>query len=147
MIIDLRELKRTGKEESDFFFEYTPEYKLADIPNVEMLNPVSVCGTVTLTGQHSAYVEGEIVFTLEGECTRCLSPASKKYSAFFAESIQQGDLEGYPLVNDKIDLTKIVDDAILMALPVNFLCKEDCLGLCQGCGVNLNNEQCKCNKQ
>ena len=147
MIIDLRELKRTGKEESDFFFEYTPEYELADIPNVKMLNPVSVCGTVTLTGQYSAYVEGEIVFTLEGECTRCLSPASKKYSAFFAESIQQGDLEGYPLVNDKIDLTKIVDDAILMAMPVNFLCKEDCLGLCQGCGVNLNNEQCKCNKQ
>ena len=84
MIMDLSGRKRTGKEESDFFFEYSPEYELADIPNVKTLNPVSVCGTVTLTGQHSAYVEGEIVFTLEGECTRCLSPAPKKYSAFFA---------------------------------------------------------------
>ena len=145
MIIDLRELKRTGKEESDFFFEYSPEYELADIPNVKMLNPVSVIGTVTLTGQHSAYVEGEITFTLEGECTRCLTQTSKKYSAFFAEQIEQGSEDGYPLINDKIDLSKIVEDAILINMPVNLLCKEDCKGICFNCGVNLNDGDCKCN--
>lgn len=147
MIIDLRELKRTGKEECDFFFEYYPEYELANIPNVKLLNPVSVYGTVTLTGQHSAYIEGDAVFTLEGECTRCLLLATKKYSAVFAEEISQDDEEGYPLVNDKIDLSKIVDDAIMMAMPINFLCKEDCKGMCFNCGVNLNVQDCKCNKQ
>ena len=146
MIIDLRELKRTGKEECDFFFEYCPEYELADIPNVQTIHPVAVYGTVTLTGQHSAFVEGEAHFTLNGECTRCLSQASNKYVAQFAESVEQGNNEGYSLVNDKIDLTKIVDDAILVNMPVNFLCSEDCKGICFSCGANLNVEQCKCNK-
>lgn len=144
MIIDLRELKRTGKDESDFFFEYSPEYELANIPNVEILKPVSIFGTVTLTGQHSAFLEGEVVFTLQGECTRCLTKTSKKHSAFFAEDIQQNGEGGYPLVNDKIDLSKIVDDAIMMAMPINFLCKEDCKGMCFNCGANLNVEECKC---
>ena len=147
MIIDLRELKRTGKEESDFFFEYSPEYELADIPNVKTINPVSVIGTVTLTGQHSAFVEGEITFTLEGECTRCLKQTSNKYVAEFAEQLEKDNDEGYPLVNDKIDLTKIVEDAILINLPVNFLCKEDCKGICFNCGANLNEQECKCNNK
>ena len=146
MIIDLRELKRTGKDECDFFFEYCPEYELADIPNVQTIHPVAVYGTVTLTGQHSAFVEGQAQFTLQGDCTRCLAQASNKYVAQFAESVEQGNNEGYPLVNDKIDLTKIVDDAILVNMPVNFLCSEDCKGICFNCGANLNVEQCKCNK-
>ena len=146
MIIDLRELKRTGKEECDFFFEYCPEYELADIPNVKTIHPVGVCGTVTLTGQHSAFIEGQATFILEGECTRCLQQTSNKYVAEFAEQVEQNSDEGYPLVNDKIDLTKIVDDAMLINMPVNFLCKEDCKGMCFNCGANLNVEECKCNK-
>ena len=147
MIIDIRELKRTGKEERDFFFEYCPESQLADIPNVEIHLPVSVFGTVTLTGQHSAFIEGEITFTLEGECTRCLTKTSNKYSAEFAEQVQQNNDQGYSLVNDRIDLSKIVDDAILTSLPVNFLCREDCKGLCFNCGANLNESDCKCNNK
>ena len=147
MIIDLRELKRTGKEESDFFFEYCPESQLADIPGVQIHNPVSIIGTVTLTGQHSAFVEGEVNFTLTGECTRCLTQTSNKYSALFAEQVEKDNLEGYSLINDRIDLTKMVDDAILTNLPVSFLCREDCKGLCPTCGVNLNDQQCKCNNK
>lgn len=147
MIIDLRELKRTGKEESEFFFEYCPEYELADIPNIKTHLPVSVYGTVFLTGQHSAYVEGEVAFTLSGECTRCLKQTEKKYIATFAEQLEQNNGEGYSLVNDKIYLSKIVDDAILMNMPISFLCKEDCKGICFNCGANLNDEKCKCNNQ
>ena len=74
-----------------------------------------------------------------------LKQTSKKYSAFFAEQLEQGSDEGYPLVNDKIDLSKIVEDAILINMPVSFLCKEDCKGMCFNCGANLNDEKCKCN--
>ena len=145
MILDLKKIRAKGKEEESFFFEYTPENQLLDMPNGELLTPVKISGEITLTDRHSAYVEGEITFTLEGECTRCLKQTSKKYSAFFAEQLEQGSDEGYPLVNDKIDLSKIVEDAILINMPVSFLCKEDCKGMCFNCGANLNDEKCKCN--
>lgn len=144
MILDLRELKKVGKTEEDFFFEYTPSESLTDIPDTEIVAPVAVCGNVYLTGEHSAEVSGEVTFTLRGDCTRCLEKAERRYVVSFDETA--GEDDGYPVVNDKIDLGKIVDDTIIMNMPVKFLCKDDCKGICAGCGVNLNVEPCKCEK-
>ena len=61
------------------------------------------------------------------------------------ESVDNDNPDSYPVKNDTVDLTKIVDDAIMINNPTNFLCKEDCKGICLGCGVNLNDGKCKCN--
>lgn len=146
MIIDLKKLRTSGKQESGFYFEYTPETNLSDIPETEIVAPVKVMGTVTLTSDHSAYLDGEIVYTLKGECTRCLSDAEKEYVVAFDEQVEQNNPDGYSVVNDKVDLVKIVDDRIILSLPINFLCKDDCKGICPSCGANLNQEECKCKK-
>ncbi len=148
MLLDLRKLKRTGKDSQDFYFEYTPDYDLAeDLPSCEIDLPIKITGKISLTGEHSAFVEGEISFSITGECTRCLSQATNYYSAEFGEEVTEDEIEGYSLVNDTVDLTKIVNDAVLMNIPLTFLCKEDCKGLCFKCGTNLNEAECKCKKQ
>ena len=144
MILDLKKLKRSGKESEDFFFLYAPNNDTLDIPGAEFKEEVKVNGTVTLTGEHSAFIEGEVVFTIVADCTRCLTRTEQDYLVEFSESVDQDDEEGYPVKNDTVDLTRIVDDLILMNNPISFLCKEDCLGICPGCGVNLNQDQCKC---
>jgi uncharacterized protein len=144
MILDLKKLKRSGKDTSEFFFEYLPQDQIIDIPNVDLSGAVKVSGSVTLTGDHSAYIEGEVVFTLKGDCTRCLAETEKEYFVEFAEAVSSDDTEGYPVKNDTVDLSKIVDDPVAMNLPVSFLCKEDCRGLCPSCGTNLNDGECKC---
>ena len=58
-----------------------------------------------------------------------------------------GTEDGYPVVNGKIDLSKIADDLIILNTPVAFLCREDCKGLCPTCGANLNDGECKCNNK
>lgn len=148
MLLDLRKLKRTGKDSTDFYFEYLPTVDLAeDLPECEIELPIKVNGTVTLTGDHSAYVEGEVAFTLRGECTRCLKDTANLYTAEFGEQVDDENDGGYSVYNDVIDLTKIVNDAVLMNIPLSFLCDEECKGLCSGCGTNLNDAQCKCKKQ
>ena len=144
MILDLRKLKRSGKDKSEFFFEYTPEQELIELPSAEIAGPIRINGTVSLTGEHSAYVEGEVDYVIQGECTRCLTSTEKQYVLEFAESVEENNLDGYSVKNDTIDLTKIVDDLIMMNSPITFLCDEDCKGICLGCGENLNNSQCKC---
>ncbi len=144
MVIDLKKLKRSGKESEDFFFLYTPDKETLDIPGAEFKEEVKVNGTVTLTGEHSAFIEGEVVFTIVADCTRCLTRTEQDYLVEFSESVDQDDEEGYPVKNDTVDLSRIVDDLILMNNPISFLCKEDCLGICPDCGVNLNQDQCKC---
>ena len=39
----------------------------------------------------------------------------------------------------------MIYDNICLELPLKHLCKEDCLGLCPVCGINLNEKKCKCN--
>ena len=146
MILDLRKLKRSGKDQSEFFFEYTPQTELVDLPSAELITPVKVQGSLSLTGEHSAYVEGEIVFGIKGECTRCLKDTEQYYSAEFAEMVEVDNQDGYSVVNDTVNLAEIVDDVILLNQPITFLCKEDCKGICVGCGVNLNDGECKCKK-
>ena len=144
MILDLKKLKRSGKDSCDFYFEYSPESELIDLPNAKIVLPVCVSGTVSLTGEHSAYIEGEVVFAIEGQCTRCLKDTVKKYAFDFGEGVENNNPDGYSVKNDTVDLSAIVDDLIMINSPVSFLCTEDCKGICLGCGVNLNDEQCKC---
>ena len=144
MILDLNAIKRSGKTQADFFFEYDTDITV-DIPQVKMLAPVKVQGRAYLATDGTADVKGEAVFTLKGECTRCLEETEKAFTAEFCESC--GIPDGYPIVNGKIDIKKIVDDAIIINIPVVFLCREDCKGLCHACGANLNDGGCKCNNK
>ncbi|MBQ3219579.1 MAG: DUF177 domain-containing protein [Clostridia bacterium] len=144
MIIDLKKIKRSGKDSADFYFEYEPELDLIEIPNAKLVVPVTISGSVTLTGEHSCYVDGEVVFSIKGECTRCLKETLNRYVIEFSECADSEAEDGYPVKNDTVDLTKIVDDVILMNEPVSFLCKEDCKGICLNCGTNLNDGECKC---
>ena len=145
MILDLKKLKRSGKDGSGFFFEYSPQTELLDLPQAKIVLPIKINGTVTLTGEHSAYIEAEVAFAVAGECTRCLKDTTKEFTLDFSEAVEENNVDGYSVKNDTVDLTKMVDDIITINSPTNFLCDENCKGICLGCGVNLNDGECKCN--
>ncbi|MBO5066770.1 MAG: DUF177 domain-containing protein [Clostridia bacterium] len=145
MILDLKKLKRSGKDSSGFFFEYSPQTELLDLPQAKIVLPIKINGTVTLTGEHSAYIEAEVAFAVAGECTRCLKDTTKEFTLDFSEAVEENNVDGYSVKNDTVDLTKMVDDIITINSPTNFLCDENCKGICLGCGVNLNDGECKCN--
>jgi uncharacterized protein len=43
-----------------------------------------------------------------------------------------------------LDLTEVVRQNLILALPMSFQCKEECRGLCPVCGRNLNDGNCSC---
>ena len=45
---------------------------------------------------------------------------------------------------EEIDLTPLVHEQVMLALPTRPLCSEDCRGLCSRCGANLNAGACGC---
>jgi uncharacterized protein len=47
--------------------------------------------------------------------------------------------------SDTLDITEIIENNIILTLPIKRLCKEDCKGLCHKCGTNLNFSTCHCN--
>lgn len=135
MVIDLKKLRQSGKEYLDFCFEYFPEESISTIVGVEVVAPIKVVGTVEPYSKKSAFVDAEITFTLKGSCTRCLTETERTFVIPLNEEyfdINESQEDDYTYINDRLDLTKSVFDTVLINLPVNFLCAEDCKGIDYG---------------
>lgn len=52
--------------------------------------------------------------------------------------------EVYLYQGDHLDLVPMVREQVILAAPMQPLCREDCLGLCPQCGQNLNERRCGC---
>ncbi len=79
--------------------------------------------------------------SLHGPCMRCLEPALPQVAVDSREVDQPGGGEelSSPYVADEVlDLHAWARDALVLALPAQLLCKEDCAGLCAVCGTDLN---------
>ena len=84
-------------------------------------------------------VSGEARTVAEGECVRCLIDVSivleVEFQELFAYSFDEAF--DYTVHDDHVDLEPIVRDAVVLSLPFQPVCQEDCLGLCPECGVRL----------
>ena len=92
-------------------------------------------------------VTGTIATTLHGECGRCLDPVSEELVVDVCElfayknsttDVTTGEDEVHRLIGAKLDLAPVVRDGIVLGLPSNVLCREDCAGLCPDCGLRLD---------
>ena len=89
------------------------------------------------------HVSGTVAGDLDEQCRRCLCAFDASIEIEL-ESLFAGDGEGdsYPVASDVIDLEVAVRDAVVLALPLNPLCREDCAGLCATCGADRNTGDC-----
>jgi uncharacterized protein len=89
-------------------------------------------------------LSGTAFVTATGNCSRCLDPITED------TEVELTELFAYPgstteattdedeisrLVDDRIELEQLVCDAIVLAMPLVPLCREDCEGLCAECGL------------
>jgi uncharacterized protein len=90
-------------------------------------------------------VSGTARASLAGECARCLDPVTSSIEVEFQElyvysdtrSGESAEDDERRLEGDLIDLEPVVRDAMVLALPLSPLCRDDCPGLCTECGVRL----------
>ena len=61
-----------------------------------------------------------------------------------AEELHRDDLGLSYYTGDEIDLAPLIAEQVILALPTQPLCAENCRGLCASCGTNLNRESCSC---
>jgi uncharacterized protein len=76
-----------------------------------------------------------------GPCMRCLEPAGPEFAvdAREVEVPGEGDeLDSEYIDAEVLDLARWARDALVLTLPQQVVCREDCAGLCAECGENLN---------
>ena len=83
-------------------------------------------------------VRVQVTGSFETICSRCLEPVEQALS-------QEVNLDyGINRTTEFIEMDEDIRQEVVINLPIRVLCKDDCKGLCLGCGVNLNQEKCKC---
>lgn len=92
----------------------------------------------------------------EFECDRCTCKFANKISSNYQmiymmknDKLESEDIN-VTFINretDKISLDNDVREFAILSIPMKKLCKDDCKGLCPRCGVDLNFEKCKCQKE
>jgi len=88
------------------------------------------------------------------KCDRCLEffdkPVSGEYDQIYTlgSNTRTDDLEimKLPMDSKEIDVSPLLTEVVLLNHPIKMLCRSDCQGLCPGCGVDLNNQECKCSE-
>ena len=106
-------------------------------------------------------LRGRIRATVEAACDRCLRPVLLPIELEFSESyarvapragpgeereLQPADLHLSVYEGDEIDVDDLAREQILLALPAQVFCREDCKGLCDKCRADLNAGECDCPK-
>ncbi len=127
------------------------------VKNFRFLGPITVHLHLFRSGR-TVLVKSRMESRVEGKCARCLEPYAQRLTSEYVTSfnpkpnlplpeeleLSREDLETDFYEGKEVDVTSLVQDQVLLALPPKGLCREECRGLCPRCGKNLNREVCQC---
>ena len=118
-----------------------------------MNEPVEFSGAALLTGTcasigDSLMIRGNMAFTAKSRCVLCLKSAEKSFvvpfDALYGLVPDPANPDQYVYDGAWVDPMEMAADAALLALPMQWRCKEDCKGLCPACGADRNETECSC---
>jgi uncharacterized protein len=103
-------------------------------------------------------VNGRLDTRVELACARCLEQVLQNVAHEFdllyrpqgvdagreELSVTSAEAEVSYYQGDGIRLEDVLQEQVLLALPLKVICRDDCKGLCPHCGKNLNVQQCGC---
>ncbi|NLB20447.1 MAG: DUF177 domain-containing protein [Clostridium sp.] len=131
----------------DIDFAYHKENLVYNHEKVKVLEPIQIKGNVFVK-DGIADVKLSVKTKLQFTCSRCLEPFDQELDLIIDEKISKNEQEDANIITleegDVLDIRDVVLNSIYLALPLKNLCREDCKGLCQNCGLNLNSGQCDC---
>ncbi len=98
-------------------------------------------------------IKGKSKVVLEIPCDRCLEPVRTEMVLDFVKNVdldesddgQRDELDEKNYIDGyHLDVDKLLYNEILIGWPMKVLCSEDCKGICNVCGQNLNKGTCDC---
>jgi len=131
-------------------------------PGNEVTARSPVDGLVSLRriGSDRVDVTGRLTVLIAASCDRCCRPVSSELAVDFIYHCRLGqeEVDGAATVAEVceedcqtlflsepiIDLGALLREQVYLALPARVLCRNDCRGLCQQCGADLNDSRCSC---
>lgn len=151
MKIKIWEFSKT-RDTIDFSYLENLNHLTKEIDQIIEISPVKVEGKAVKVSDVYT-VKGRVKTNMVFKCSRCLTDFDYNLENDFEEIFvtkaievnqDEEDEELKRLESEEINLTPIVGEAVILAIPYIPVCNEDCKGLCPNCGENLNKTVCEC---
>lgn len=151
------ELARLDNKAGNFTHEYSAGELVLEDDRVVLAGTPRISGHISRTG-HKVVVEGEFAALAEVECDRCLRsvelPINSDFRLEYVTAETYLSLETVELAPEDlalsifdgayIDVDEIVREQLLLAIPIQAICQENCKGFCPVCGADRNVIECNC---
>lgn len=156
MRIDIKTISRTIGASLEIKTIGSPEEIALSFPGYEFLQPVEFDGVVSNAGNDVLVLKGIVGTEGTSRCARCLRevvsrieanvdvPYASQYHRDRTTLEISDPEEEYTYTGYSIELDRALRDSLILALPFRVLCGADCKGICEWCGGDLNEKDCKC---
>ncbi len=126
-----------------------------NLSGVTFPSPAKVTGYITDNAGYMRLVLS-VALPYETACARCACDVKGEFEIDFERTVvpkgmvddaEEKEEEFVVVENGMLDIDEQLSEILLLDFPTRVLCKEDCKGLCQKCGKDLNEGECDCPKK
>ncbi|MCD8123247.1 MAG: DUF177 domain-containing protein [Clostridiales bacterium] len=155
MLIQLNELFTRDGKEKNCTCEIEMERFRTRRSSFDIIRKEPVHLQIRNLGGRKLLLEGQANLHLSMPCDRCLKPVDVPFDLEWSEELdlsrsgeeRAADLDEQPYVSGfNLDVDRLLSNELLLNLPAKILCREDCKGICNRCGANLNDTSCTCDQ-
>jgi len=128
--------------------------------DLEQNSPLKAAGSAELMprSEGEVRVQGRYAVEMTAACDRCLGRAvfalDESFDLFYRPmveiareeevAIDEGEAEIGFYEGGGLELEDVLRERVLLALPMQRICRESCRGICPVCGQNWNDGACAC---
>lgn len=111
----------------------------------EVAKPLTCEMVIERLDNDEVLIKGTASIAIVLPCDRCTNDATLDIVTDIQRSIDLHDSEENAFVdNMELDVEAFLLIELVSARPLKVLCSDECKGLCEQCGVNLNEQTCSC---
>jgi uncharacterized protein len=160
MFLSTKEMELRKIRFDEIFAPGQIDFASADVHQVSPLHAQGTAELLAHTGGE-VRVRGKYDVQLETECDRCLGraefPVDASFDLFYRPmsfiakeeevEIDEGEAEIGFYEGAGLELADILREQVLLQLPMQRVCAEECKGICPVCGGNRNETACDCHTE
>lgn len=146
--INVAEIKKRLVGKKDFSYELEPAELNITEEDLPITGTVTVQGTISNAGD-VLLLRATVQAKVHRVCGRCLKAFTGTNTAevlekFYPASAENIENDAFIYEFDVVDMTEPIRESLLLAEPLQALCRIDCQGLCPVCGADRNEGSCGC---
>jgi len=147
LILELEPIFNNIGQELDF--QYELDLSELDVSTIRPIEKSAVIRGKVYNRAGVVHLNASASFDYVAPCDRCAEPTTRHFDVplkhVLVTTLNDEENDDFVLLNGmRYDVDELIREDIILSLPSAYLCRDDCRGVCQYCGKNLNTDSCSC---